>query len=282
MHDLVYLYTKYVQCDKHCKTGGKGKKIRPYFRSVRMKFLFELGRYLMFLRSMFYQPERASVFIQRTLHEANNIGVGSLPIVAIISIFVGAVTTVQTAFQLVSPLIPVKVIGTIVSDSSLLELAPTITCLVLAGKVGANIASEVGNMRVTEQIDALEVMGINSSGFLGLPKIIAGLIMIPCLIIFANFLLISGGILAAQLTGIMPPSEFIQGARDTFTFFTLSVSMTKAFVFAFVITSISTYEGYYANGGALEVGEAGTRAVTRSCIFILFFDFVIAKLMLNA
>jgi len=247
-----------------------------------MKFFFELGRYLLFIRSMFYRPERFSVFVERTLHEMNNIGVGSLPIVAIISIFVGAVTTVQTAFQLVSPLIPVKVIGTIVSDSSLLELAPTITCLVLAGKVGANIASEVGNMRVTEQIDALEVMGINSSGYLGLPKIIAGLIMIPCLIIFANALLISGGILAAQLTGIMPPSEFIQGARDTFTFFTLTVSMTKAIVFALVITSISTYEGYFADGGALEVGEAGTRAVTRSCIFILFFDFVIAKIMLNA
>ncbi len=247
-----------------------------------MKFFFELGRYLLFIRSMFFKPERFSVFVQRTLHEMNNIGVGSLPIVAIISIFVGAVTTVQTAYQLISPLIPKSVIGTIVSDSSLLELAPTITCLVLAGKVGANIASEVGNMRVTEQIDALEVMGINSSGFLGLPKIIAGLIMIPCLIIFANFLLVSGGIIASDLTGIMPPSEFIKGARETFKLFTLVVSMVKSVVFAFIITSISTYEGYYTQGGALEVGEAGTRAVTRSCIFILFFDFVIAKLMLNA
>jgi len=179
----------------------------------RYEILFELGRYLLFIRSMFYRPERFSVFVERTLHEMNNIGVGSLPIVAIISIFVGAVTTVQTAFQLVSPLIPVKVIGTIVSDSSLLELAPTITCLVLAGKVGANIASEVGNMRVTEQIDALEVMGINSSGYLGLPKIIAGLIMIPCLIIFANALLISGGILAAQLTGIMLQVNLYKGKR---------------------------------------------------------------------
>jgi phospholipid/cholesterol/gamma-HCH transport system permease protein len=241
---------------------------------------YELVRYLIFIRSMFVRPEKGKIFFQRTIHEMNNIGVGSLPIVAIISIFVGAVTTVQTAYQLISPLIPLKIIGTIVSDSSLLELAPTITCLVLAGKVGANIASEVGNMRVSEQIDAYEVMGINSSGFLGLPKIIAGLIMIPCLIIIANFLLISGGILAAKMTGIMDPNEFVQGARESFRAFTLSVSLVKATVFAFIITSVSTYEGYFTSGGALEVGEAGTRAVTRACVLILFSDFIIAKLML--
>lgn len=245
-----------------------------------MKLFFELGRYLLFIRSMFFKPERFRVFLERTMHEMNNIGVGSLPIVAIISVFVGAVTTVQTAYQMISPLIPLKIIGTIVSDSSMLELAPTITCLVLAGKVGANIASEVGNMRVTEQIDAYEVMGINSSGFLGLPKIIAGLIMIPLLIVIANILLISGGILAANLTGILPPDEFILGARESFKLFTFSVSMVKAVVFAFIITSVATYEGYFTEGGALEVGEAGTRAVTRSCVLILFFDFIIAKLML--
>lgn len=241
---------------------------------------FELGQYLLFLRSMFSKPEKFRVFLQRLIHEMNNIGVGSFGIIAVISVFVGAVTTVQTAYQLVSPLIPLKVIGTIVSDSSLLELAPTIGCLVLAGKVGANIASEVGNMRVTEQIDALEVMGINSSGFLGLPKILAGVLMIPCLIIVANFLMVSGGIIAARMTGILSPDDFVQGARETFKFFTVTVSLVKSFVFAFIITSISTYEGYYTQGGALEVGEAGTRAVTRSCVFILFADFVIAKLML--
>ncbi|MBL7812362.1 MAG: ABC transporter permease [Bacteroidetes bacterium] len=245
-----------------------------------MNLFYELGRYLLFIRSMFFKPERARVFVERTIHEMNNIGVGSLGIVTVISFFVGAVTTVQTAYQLVSPLIPLKIIGTIVSDSSLLELAPTITCLVLAGKVGANIASEVGNMRVTEQIDALEVMGINSAGFLGVPKILGGLIMIPCLIIIANFLMISGGIIAAKMTGILPPNEFVQGARESFKFFTLNVSMVKSVVFAFLITSVSTYEGYFTSGGALEVGEAGTRAVTRACVLILFFDFVIAKLML--
>lgn len=241
---------------------------------------YELGRYLLFIRSMFFKPEKFKVFFERTIHEMNNIGVGSLGIIAIISVFVGAVTAVQTVYQLVTPLIPLKVIGTIVSDSALLELAPTISCLVLAGKVGANIASEVGNMRVSEQIDALEVMGINSSGFLGLPKIIAGLIMIPCLIIISNVLMIGGGLMACKLTGIVSPSEFIQGARETFKMFTVMVSLTKAVAFAFIITSISTYEGYYTAGGALEVGEAGTRAVTRACVIILFADFVIAKLML--
>lgn len=245
-----------------------------------MRIFFELGRYFLFLASMFLKPERFRVYAERTIHEMNNIGVGSLPIVAIISIFVGAVTTVQTAYQLVSPLIPLKIIGTIVSDSSLLELAPTITCLVLAGKVGANIASEIGNMRVTEQIDAYEVMGINSSGFLALPKIVGGLIMIPALILVANFLCISGGILAARLSGILSAEEFIQGARETFKGFTLLVSVVKSLVFAFLITSISAYEGYFTEGGALEVGEAGTRAVTRGCVMILFFDFIIAKLML--
>jgi len=241
---------------------------------------FELGRYLLFMRDMFSSPEKTKVFFQKVLHEMNNIGVGSVGIVAVISVFVGAVTTVQTAYQLVSPWIPLKTIGMIVSDSSLLELAPTITCLVLAGKVGANIASEVGNMRVTEQIDALEVMGINSVGFLGLPKLIAGLIMIPFLIIIANALMITGGMIAAKMTNIVPTNEFIQGARETFKLFTLTVSMVKSIVFAFIITTVSTYEGYFTAGGALEVGEAGTRAVTRACVLILFSDFIIAKLML--
>lgn len=258
------------------KMDGRYLFLPPHYQTM----FYEVGRYLLFLRSMFVKPEKFQVFLQRTIHEMNNIGVGSLPIVAIISVFVGAVTTVQTAYQLITPLIPARVIGTIVSDNSFLELAPTITCLVLAGKVGANIASEVGNMRVTEQIDAYEVMGINSSGFLGLPKIIAGLIMIPCLIIFANFLLISGGIVAADVSGILSSNEFVQGARESFRFKTLMVSMVKAITFAFIITSVSTYEGYFTQGGALEVGEAGTRAVTRSCVIILFFDYVIAELML--
>jgi phospholipid/cholesterol/gamma-HCH transport system permease protein len=252
----------------------------PRIFTTEMRLVYDLGRYVLFMRSMFSKPERFSVYVRRTLDEMNSIGVGSLPIVAIISFFIGAVTTVQTAYQLVSALIQPSVIGTVVSDSTFLELAPTITSLVLAGKVGSHIASELGTMRVSEQVDALEVMGINAAGYLALPKIVAGLIMIPVLIIMANFLSITGGIIAGAYSGILTPTEFIIGARDTFEFYTVFISMVKAFVFAFLITSISCFEGFYTQGGALEVGEASTRAVVRSCVMILIFDFLIAKVLL--
>ena len=174
---------------------------------------------------MFSKPEKLGVYIDRTITEMNNIGIGSLAIVVIIAVFQGAVTTLQIAYQLISPLISKPVIGSIVSDSSMLELAPTITCLVLAGKVGSHIASEIGTMRVSEQIDALEVMGINSSGYLALPKIIAGLIMIPCLVIISIFLSNAGGILAGEASGILTSEEYLQGARASF--------FTLQFIFCF-------------------------------------------------
>lgn len=234
----------------------------------------------MFLRSMLYKPEKFKVFINRLFDEMNKIGIGSLPIVAITSLFIGAVTTVQTAYQLVSGLIAKSVIGTIVSDSTMLELGPTITCLVLSGKVGAHISSEIGNMRISEQIDALEVMGINAPGYLALPKIIAGLIMIPILNIIAITLSIYGGYMAGELSGILTHDQFITGARATFKGFTLFFSMIKAFTFAFIITSVSSYQGYYTQGGALEVGESSTKAVVYSSVLILFFDYLLAELLL--
>ena len=245
-----------------------------------MKFFFELGRYLLFLRSMFFKPERFSVFVERTLHEMNNIGVGSLPIVAIISIFVGAVTTVQTAYQLISPFIPVKIIGTIVSDSSLLELAPTITCLVLAGKVGSSVASQIGTMRVTEQIDALEIMGINSPGYLILPKILGAVTMIPLLVIISIALSIFGGYIAGTLSGAVSAQDFIAGITTDFVPFTFTVCMVKSVIFAFIITTVSAYQGFYTSGGALEVGISSTKGVVISCIMILFADYVTAQLLL--
>ncbi|MES2616543.1 MAG: ABC transporter permease [Bacteroidota bacterium] len=234
----------------------------------------------MFLRSMLYKPEKFKVFMNRLFDEMNKIGIGSLPIVAITSLFIGAVTTVQTAYQLVSGLIAKSVIGTIVSDSTMLELGPTITCLVLSGKVGAHISSEIGNMRISEQIDALEVMGINAPGYLALPKIIAGLIMIPILNIIAITLSIYGGYMAGELSGILTHDQFITGARATFKGFTLFFSMIKAFTFAFIITSVSSYQGYYTQGGALEVGESSTKAVVYSSVLILFFDYLLAELLL--
>jgi phospholipid/cholesterol/gamma-HCH transport system permease protein len=209
-----------------------------------------------------------------------SIGIGSLPIVILISVFQGAVTTVQTAYQLVTPLIPRSTIGTIVSDSTILELAPTITCLVLAGKVGSHIASEIGTMRINEEIDALEVMGINSAAFLAMPKIVAGLIMVPCLVIISIFLSETGGIIAGHFSGVLTADEFIQGARATFQLFTLQFSLIKAFTYGFIITSVSSFHGYYTQGGALEVGESSTKAVVYSSVMILLSDYLLAELLL--
>ncbi|MBC7424966.1 MAG: ABC transporter permease [Bacteroidia bacterium] len=244
-------------------------------------FFYQFGRYILFLKSMFYKPERISIYFARIFDEMVKIGIGSLPIVAIISLFIGAVTTVQTAYQLTSGLIAKSVIGTIVSDSSMLELAPTITCLVLAGKVGSHIASEIGTMRVSEQIDALDVMGINGAGYLAMPKIIAGIIMIPLLNIIAITLSIYGGYMAGEWSGIVSHDQFISGARSTFKGYTLFFSMIKSFTFAFIITSVSSFHGFYTKGGALEVGEASTKAVVYSAVLILFFDYLLAELLLK-
>jgi phospholipid/cholesterol/gamma-HCH transport system permease protein len=247
---------------------------------MNLSFFYHFGRYILFLKSMLTKPEKFEIFFKRLFDEMYKIGIGSLPIIAITSLFIGAVTTVQTAYQLVSGLISKTVIGTIVSDSTMLELGPTISCLVLSGKVGAHIASEIGNMRISEQIDALDVMGVNASGYLALPKIIAGMIMIPLLNIIAITLSIYGGYLAGEWSGILTHDEFITGARSTFKGFTLFFSTVKAFTFAFIITSVSSYHGYYTKGGALEVGESSTKAVVYSSVLVLFFDYILAELML--
>lgn len=245
-----------------------------------MNVFGRFGRYLLFLKGMFSKPEKLNVYVDRTFTEMNNIGVGSLTIVVIIAVFQGAVTTLQIAYQLISPLIAKPVIGSIVSDSSMLELAPTITCLVLAGKVGSHIASEIGTMRVSEQIDALEVMGINSSGYLALPKIIAGLIMIPLLVVISIFLSNLGGIIAGMASGILTPQEYLQGARESFLSFNLIFSLIKSFTYAFIITTVSCFQGYFTNGGALEVGSSSTKAVVYSAVAILFADYLLAQLLL--
>lgn len=229
---------------------------------------------------MFSKPEGFRIYVKRTFVEMSAIGVHSLPIVAVISVFSGAVTTVQTAYQLVTGLVSKTIIGSIVSDSVILELAPTITCLVLAGKIGSSIASEIGTMKVSEQIDALEVMGINSIGYLALPKIIAGVLMVPLLIIVATTLGIYGGMMAGQLTGTLPAEQFLEGARLTFKGFNVQFSMVKSFSYGFIITSVSSFQGYYTEGGSLEVGKSSTNAVVYSSVMILFTDYLIAQLFL--
>ncbi len=245
-----------------------------------MTFFYHFGKYIMLLKSLFVKPEKFSLYWKETVRQMSEIGIGSLGIVAIISLFIGGVTTVQTAYQLTTALIPKSIIGSIVSDSTILELAPTITCLVLAGKIGSSVASELGSMRITEQIDALKIMGVNTSGYLIGPKIVAALTVIPCLIIIAAFLGIYGGLMAGTLTGILSAEDFVSGARETFRPFNIVLCMIKAFTFAFIITSVSAYQGYYTVGGSLEVGQSSTRAVVYCCILILFSDYMIAELLL--
>lgn len=229
---------------------------------------------------MFTRPENAKVYWKEYVHQGYDIGVRSLPIVIIISIFLGAVMTVQTAYQLISPIIPKYVIAQVVRDSVILELAPTIICIVLAGVVGSKIASELGNMRVSEQIDALEIMGINTKGFLVLPKILIALLLIPCLIIIAIMLSIMGGYITALLIGIMSNEQYSFGLINGFQAFNIVVALTKAFTFSFIIASVPAYYGYHVKGGALEIGQASTTSVIVTCIMILLADYVITMLML--
>ncbi len=243
-------------------------------------FFNYFGKYLLLLRSVFKRPEKWKIYWKEIIHEMNEIGVGSLGLIAIISTFVGAVMTMQIAFQLVSDLIPTSVIGQINRDSSILELSPTITALVLAGKVGSSISSQIGSMRVTEQIDALEIMGINAPGYLILPKILAGITMIPMLVIMSIFLALVGGLAGGALSGAVTPTDYINGITDGFIGYTVAVALVKAFVFGFIITSVSAFKGFYVRGGALEVGQASTRGVVISCITILVADYIVTALML--
>lgn len=239
-----------------------------------------IGKYFIFLSLLFVKREKFSTYTKLVLDECVLIGIDSLVIVTIISTFIGAVTCIQTAYNLVSPLIPDYIISLIVRDMTLLELAPTITGLVFAGKVGSNIAGELGTMRITEQVDALEVMGINSASFLALPKIIGSMITYPMLVILAGFLSIMGGYIAGTVTGVITPEEYVYGIRADFIEYNVTFALIKSLVFAFLIASISSYKGYYTVGGALEVGKASTSAVTNSCIALLAADYLLAQLLL--
>ncbi len=243
-------------------------------------FFTYFGQYLLLLKSVFKRPEKWRIYFKEIIHEMNEIGVGSLGLIMIISTFIGAVMTMQIAFQLVSDLIPTSVIGQINRDSNILELGPTVSALVLMGKVGSSISSQIGSMRVTEQIDALEIMGINAPGYLILPKIIAGVTMIPVLVIVAITCAIIGGLVGGALSGAVTPAAYTQGITDGFNGFTVTVAMVKAVAFGFIITSVPAYKGFYVRGGALEVGQASTKSVVIGCISILAADYLITALML--
>lgn len=245
-----------------------------------MTIIKDLGRYLIMLRGMFTRPENGKMYWKEFMRQCSDIGIGSLGIVGIISVFIGAVSTLQTAYQLVSPIIPPSTIAQIVRDTVILEFAPTLTCIVLAGVVGSKIASELGNMRVSEQIDALEIMGINTKSYLVMPKILAGLLMIPFLVMLAMTLGIWGGRLAGSMTGILSTETFDKGLRQSFVPYNVFFALAKSYTFAFIIASVPAYYGYYVEGGALEIGKASTKAVVVSCILLLFADYVLSALLL--
>ena len=230
---------------------------------------------------VFTRPQKGTIFWKQLFIEFDSLGLASIGIVVFISIFMGAVVAIQTAYNIDSPLIPMSMVGFTTRQSVILEFSPTVISLILAGKVGSRIASEIGTMRVTEQIDALEIMGVNSANYLIFPKITAAMLINPILIILSMWMGIVGGWLSMTLTGLVTTNDFIEGIRVDFEGFTIFYSLIKTVVFAFIISSVSGFFGYETSGGALEVGRASTQAVVVSSILIILFNLVLTQLLLT-
>ena len=245
-----------------------------------IKGLRNLGDYFIMMKKVMSRPEKWSMFFQQLRLEITKIGLDSVGIVIIISFFIGAVVTIQQYLNIEDPLIPKYMIGLVARDALILEFSPTMIGLILAGKVGSNISSEIGTMRVTEQIDALEIMGINSASFLVLPKIVAAMLSFPILVILSVSVGIFGGLIGGQSVGVLT-SDFILGLQYEFIPFYVTYSLIKTVVFAFIITSISAYFGYFTKGGAINVGVASTKAVVYSSILLLIFNFILTNLILS-
>ena len=243
--------------------------------------LATFGRYCLFIKRVFAIPDRWRTFGSRTVLEISKLGVDSIPLVMIISLFIGAVIAIQMQINISSPLIPAYSVGLATRDIVLLEFSNSILCLTLAGKVGSNIASEIGTMRVTEQIDALDIMGVNSANFLVLPKVVAFLFFMPVLVSFCIATSILGGFGVAVFTEIITVSRFVYGLQAMFNEWYVWYGLIKSLFFSFIITSVASYYGYYVRGGALEVGKASTDAVVYSSILILLLDVILTKLLLQ-
>lgn len=246
-----------------------------------MQIFSHLGKYYILMAQTFTKPDKMKVFWKRLVEEIDLIGIGSLPIVAVLSIFMGAVMLIQAAYNFSSPWVPIYAEGVATRDTMILEFAPTIMFLVLAGKVGSSIAGQLGTMKVTEQIDALEIMGVNPKNYLILPKIVAGIFIFPFMVIISMFLGVGGGYVAARLTGAVSVDAYIYGIQYDFIPYYVTYALIKTEFFAFIITSIPAYQGYITRGGAKEVGISSTRAVVYSCILILLFDLVLTQLLLT-
>lgn len=246
-----------------------------------MRYLNHIGKYFIFLNKVFARPENLKMYYRQIIIEIGDLGINSIGIVAIISIFIGAVITIQTAINITNPIFPKYIISLTVRDSILLEFSSSVVALILAGKVGSNIASEIGTMRVTEQIDALEIFGVNSASYLTLPKMVASMFFNPILTIMSMVIGIWGGWVAGVATGDITSDEYIYGIQYEFIPYYIVYGLIKSVVFAFIITSVSAYNGYYVSGGSLEVGKASTQAVVYSSVAILFFNVVLTILLLQ-
>lgn len=246
-----------------------------------VSYIQSFGRYCLFMNQVFSLPDKARVFFQRLVFEIYKLGVDSIPLVIVISLFIGAVITIQMVLNIVSPLIPSYSTGLATREILLLEFSSTMMSLILAGKVGSNIASEIGTMRVTEQIDALDIMGINSANFIVLPKIIGFVFFVPVLCVLSMFMGLLGGWFISEFTSMISVEDYVFGIQTFFREWYVWYGIIKTVVFAFLITTIAAYYGYFVKGGALEVGQASTKAVVSSSILILLADVILTKLLLQ-
>lgn len=235
----------------------------------------------MFMAQVFRKPDKWKVFFKQLVFEISKLGVDSIPLVVIISIFIGAVIAIQMTINIVSPLIPSYSTGLATREILLLEFSSTMMCLILAGKVGSNISSEIGTMRVTEQIDAMDIMGINSANFIVLPKVIGFVLFVPILCVLSMFVGIWGGWLVAEFTDMLTVENYVFGIQSFFNEWYVWYGIIKTLFFAFIIASVASFFGYYVNGGSLEVGKASTNAVVSSSILILMADVILTKLLLQ-
>lgn len=245
-----------------------------------LKIFEQIGRYFILMGKVFSRPEKRSIYRRRIIYEMEALGLNSIGLTAIISIFIGAVITLQMSINLESPFIPRYIIGYATRETMILEFSSTVVALILTGKVGSSIASEIGTMRITEQIDALEIMGVNSASYLILPKIVASVFFFPFLTILSILIGVIGGYLISVLTGIMIPDDYVQGLLYDFRIYSIIYTLIKMAFFAFIITSISAFFGYYAKGNSLEVGVASTKAVVASSIVIMIFNLILTQILL--
>lgn len=247
-----------------------------------MKKMFEMvGQYALLMRRVFTKPDKASLFWKQCIIETEKLGLSSVPLIGIISIAIGAVLVIQTAYNLENPFIPKMYVGYMVRESMILEFSCTMIAIILAGKVGSNISSEIGTMRLTEQIDAMEMMGINAANYLIFPKVIASCFFNLLLYLFSVMIGMVGGWLIVSLTGMITVSQYTAGLRYAFTGYYIVYALTKMFVFSFIMVTVSAFYGFTPKDSSLEVGRASTRSIVTSCLLILIADLALTQLMIN-